>query len=69
MVDGRFKVIAYLLATGKTRKARAVVVELGVVDVRLVPGAGPQRVTVNIEPEKVQTALAELAQREAASGK
>ena len=68
MMDGRYKVMAYLLATGKARKVRAVPVELGVVDVRLVPGAAPQRVMVNVVPEPVQKGLADLAQREAASG-
>ena len=68
MSDGRFKVTAYLLGTGEKRKARAVPVALGAVDVRLVPGAGPQRITVTVAPEPVQKGLAELAQREAASG-
>jgi hypothetical protein len=68
MLDGRYKVIAYLIGTTRSRKVRPVPLELGAVDVRLVPGAGPQRVTVNVDPKKVQQGLAEVAQREAASG-
>ncbi len=64
-VDGSYRVMAYLLATGKARKARPVGVELGKVQVRLVPGSGPLRVTVPVNAEKVAKALAELAQHEA----
>lgn len=65
MQDGRFKVFAYLLGTTKKRKSRAIAVQLGVVNVRLVPGAGPLRLPVNIDAERIQKAMAELAQREA----
>ncbi len=66
MVDGQFQVIAYLLRTGQKRTVRPVAVQLGPVEVRLVPGAGPQRVKVNIDAKKVQEAITDLAQREAA---
>lgn len=68
MSDGRYRVIVYLLARSMKMiqgRARRVPVELGTVDVRLVPGAGPQRVTVSVDSKKIQRGLAELAQREA----
>lgn len=63
--DGRYRVVAQLL-TGA--KGRPVPVDLGAVDVRLVAGARPPRVTANVDPELVQAGLATLMQREAASG-
>ncbi|MEE2888547.1 MAG: hypothetical protein VX951_14040 [Planctomycetota bacterium] len=68
MMVGQFKVTVYLLGTTKNRKTRGIRLELGEVNVRLAPGAGPQRVAVNVDAKKVQDALAELVQREAAAG-
>ena len=50
--------IAYLLASSGRKKTRPVPVDLGVVEVRLVPGRGPARVTVKVDAQKVQQALA-----------
>jgi len=66
MADGQYQVIAYLLATGKKRTVRPVAVQVGLVEIRLVPGSGPQRVKANIDAKKVQEAITDLAQREAA---
>ncbi len=69
VADGQYKVIAFLLATGKNRITRAVPVDFGAVNVHIVPGGGLHRVTVSVDVEKVQKGLAELVRREAASAK
>jgi hypothetical protein len=68
MLDGRYKVIAYLLGTTGKRRTRAVAVELGAVDVRLVAGAGPLRLAVDVDAKKMRDALAELTRRQATGG-
>jgi hypothetical protein len=68
MLAGKFQVRAYLLGTTKSRKARAVRLECGEVDIRLIPGAGPQQITANVDPKKVQDGLAALLKAEAAAG-
>ena len=68
MMVGQFQVTVYLLGTTKNRKTRGIRLELGEINIRLAPGAGPQRVAVNVDAKKVQDALAELVQREAAAG-
>jgi hypothetical protein len=65
MEQGRFQVIAYLLGRSKQRP---VPVALGRIDVRHQPDAGPQRVTVKVDAERLRQALAELARRDAAGG-
>ncbi len=57
-----------MLASSGRKKTRPVPVDLGVVEVRLVPGQGPTRVTVRVDAQKVQQGLAALAQREAGQG-
>jgi hypothetical protein len=68
MLAGKFRVRAYLLGSSKGRRSRGVWLEFGEVDIRLIPGAGPQQVAVNVDPKKVQDGLAELLKLEAASG-
>jgi hypothetical protein len=68
MLAGKFQVRVYLLGTTKSRKARGVRLEFGEVDIRLIPGAGPQQITVNVDPKKVQDGLAALLKAEAAAG-
>lgn len=61
--DGRYRVTARV---GMGRLVKPVSVDLGDVEVRLVPGSGPLRVPVVFEPARVREALATLAQRPAA---
>lgn len=62
--DGRYRVTARL---GAGLPVKPVAVDLGEVEVRLVPGSGPQRVTVTFDPARVRDAVATLAQRRAAN--
>ena len=59
--DGRYKVVVVM--GKKSKDSRMVRVELGAVDVRLVPGAGPLKLTVNYDVKRVQAGLAQVAQR------
>ena len=59
------RVTIYLLGTTKKRKSRGVRLEFGEVDIRVIPGAGPQQVTVNVDSKKVQDGLAALLKAEA----
>ena len=63
MCDGHYRVAALL---GWRSGVRPVFVELGEVDVSLVPGSGPQQLVATVDPEKVQQGLTEFAQKQAA---
>lgn len=59
--DGRYRIVVFLGRGSKdVRPAR---VDLGMVDVRLVPGAEPLRLTVKVDTHKVQAGLAKAAKR------
>ena len=60
MESGRYRVTAWL-GVGRD-DSRPVPADLGEVDVRLVPGAQPQKVTATVDPAAVQDALAKLAE-------
>lgn len=64
MRDGPFDVIAHL---GKRDKdtSRPVRAPLGAIEVRLDPGEGPQRITLNYDIDAVDAALIELAAQQA----
>ena len=63
MLDGRYRVTAGLAS--RVKRVRPVPVDLGEIEVSLVPGSGPLEVKVNFDPQAVQAAAAELARREA----
>ena len=63
--SGHYRVFARL---GAGKVARPVGLQLGEVDVQLVPGTGPQRVVMNFDPARLQRGLADLAQRQAVGG-
>lgn len=65
MRGGRQRVLARL---GIKDGVRPVEVDLGEVEVRLVPGTGPQRVVVTADAARVQQGMAEFTQRRAATG-
>jgi hypothetical protein len=63
--DGRYRVSARV---GVGAPIKPVAVDLGEVEVRLPPGAGPQRATVPVDAARVRQAMATSAQRQAATG-
>ena len=62
--DGRYRVIVHL---GTKKEIQTVKIPIKTVKVQLVPGGGPQRITVKVDPKRIQAGLAEVERRRAAA--
>jgi len=61
--DGRYRVVLHL---GTKKEIKTVKIPVGTVNVRLVPGGRPQRLTVKVDPQRITAGLAEVERRRAA---